>query len=247
MLRPYERLSRLYDADWSDFAERCLPWVLSVLERRGMASARVLDLACGTGILALGLADAGHTVLGLDISREMIEIARRKAGSRTDVRFEVQDMRVLDLQDIRLPEMETPFDAATCTFDSLNYLVAPGDVGKVFCAVADVLCAEGVFLFDVNTERMYTETAVDPVRRSIRGEWLIQRLDYDPETRVARTIFEFEDGTTEIHPQRPYERHEIVHLLTEAGLRLTHVQSGLEKNRFRRNAPRLVCVAVKAR
>ena len=46
--------------------------------------ARVLDVACGTGDLALALASAGAgVVVGLDFCRPMLEIARRKAASES--------------------------------------------------------------------------------------------------------------------------------------------------------------------
>lgn len=42
----------------------------------------VLDIGCGTGSLALRLADAGAAVHGLDVSGEMLRIARQKAAAQ---------------------------------------------------------------------------------------------------------------------------------------------------------------------
>ncbi len=47
----------------------------------------VLDIGCGTGSLALRLADAGAQLHGLDISPEMIRIAQGKAQNYTNVTF----------------------------------------------------------------------------------------------------------------------------------------------------------------
>lgn len=59
----------------------------------------VLDLGCGTGTFALTMADAGYRVMGTDASDESIELARRTAGKRTDVRFDVQDFHAPKLGD----------------------------------------------------------------------------------------------------------------------------------------------------
>jgi ubiquinone/menaquinone biosynthesis C-methylase UbiE len=43
--------------------------------------ARILDLGCGTGSLAVLLAEAGHEVSGLDLSDRMIDVARTKSAA----------------------------------------------------------------------------------------------------------------------------------------------------------------------
>jgi ubiquinone/menaquinone biosynthesis methyltransferase len=61
---------------------------------------RVLDLACGTGDLALLAAASGADVIGLDLTPGMIALARRKVGAAgRQVRFLVGDMTALPLPD----------------------------------------------------------------------------------------------------------------------------------------------------
>ncbi|WP_137294145.1 class I SAM-dependent methyltransferase [Nocardioides dongxiaopingii] len=56
------------------------------------APADVVDVGCGTGTLALLLADAGHRVRGVDLAPRMVERARAKAGDAgLDVPFTVGD------------------------------------------------------------------------------------------------------------------------------------------------------------
>ena len=71
------RLVPIYDAQfgWS----RDDDFFLSVVSE--MAAARVLDLGCGTGRLALGMAAAGHTVTGMDPARASLQAARAKPGA----------------------------------------------------------------------------------------------------------------------------------------------------------------------
>lgn len=63
----------------------------------GGAPQRALDVGCGTGFLALRLAELGHTVAGVDLSEQMIAVARRKAEqARLEIAFRVGDAVELD-------------------------------------------------------------------------------------------------------------------------------------------------------
>ncbi len=62
-------------------------WRDLLVDRLPAAPGRIADLGCGTGTLSLLLADAGHTVDGVDFAPEMVRLARAKAAGRPDVRF----------------------------------------------------------------------------------------------------------------------------------------------------------------
>jgi ubiquinone/menaquinone biosynthesis C-methylase UbiE len=66
-------------------------WVQVLDQELGSAPRKVLDLATGTGFVALILAELGHSVTAIDISAEMLAEARKTAGLRSDVRFELGD------------------------------------------------------------------------------------------------------------------------------------------------------------
>lgn len=78
---------------WDDMSEDTLPHIRSLLDRVSFRpGSRILDLACGTGIISGLLHDVyGGEVLGLDISPKMIEIARKKYEGKEGVAFEVGD------------------------------------------------------------------------------------------------------------------------------------------------------------
>jgi SAM-dependent methyltransferase len=86
----YAVLARYYDLQHSTHTPD-IPMYLdaAVAARGGHAPARVLELGCGTGRVLIPLADAGHYVLGVDASPEMLDIARRRLqdmpGARCDL------------------------------------------------------------------------------------------------------------------------------------------------------------------
>jgi ubiquinone/menaquinone biosynthesis C-methylase UbiE len=66
----------------------------------GRAPQRVLDVGCGTGFLALRLAELGHVVTGIDLSPRMIDRARRKAEQAAQqIDFRVGDAVTIDAAD----------------------------------------------------------------------------------------------------------------------------------------------------
>jgi demethylmenaquinone methyltransferase/2-methoxy-6-polyprenyl-1,4-benzoquinol methylase len=82
--------------------------------------ARVLDVACGTGDLAIELAGRvapGGSVLGADFSERMLELAREKAAARglgASIQFETANA-------LALPYGDSSFDAATVGFGARNF------------------------------------------------------------------------------------------------------------------------------
>lgn len=76
-------------------------WKRDLIDRAGIgAGQRVLDLACGTGDLAVLAAARGGRVVGLDLTPTMIELARERAKSTPDVRVSwlVGDMHALPIR-----------------------------------------------------------------------------------------------------------------------------------------------------
>ena len=72
----------------------------------------VLDVACGTGDMVVELQKHGCTVTGIDLSEEMLDVARHKVPTAT---FMVSDAE-------RLPFGDGTFDAVTCAFGVRNFV-----------------------------------------------------------------------------------------------------------------------------
>lgn len=143
-MEQYSELSRIYDYlvagvdfdAWIDYAE-------ALLQHFGLQARSVADIACGTGNTAIPFARRGYKTFGIDISGEMLALARAKsAADNLSVTFLKQDMRHL-----RLPEK---VDLITCFHDGLNYLLEIEDIKQTFHKVNENLLEHGAFIFDLN-------------------------------------------------------------------------------------------------
>ncbi len=75
------------------FIDRILSGAQKYIISNLKASDRVLDVACGTGSLSMSMAEVAQSVTGIDLSEELIELARSTAAKRdiSNVLFKVQD------------------------------------------------------------------------------------------------------------------------------------------------------------
>ncbi len=233
----YERLSAVYDLDWGSWSRQYVSFLDQTLKQEGMQEARIIDLACGTGNLAIELAELGHSVQGVDICPEMIEVAKTKMVSADSdpPRFEVADMASLRIVD--------EFDCATCTFDALNYLLTTEQVRAMFHGVARLLAPRGLFVFDCVTEQLFRHHHGDSFKRKLGGVSFSQKLRYDRARRIARTVFKFSDGVEETHLQRPYNLEEMSAILDETGFEIVKALSGFYNQPYTSESERLICVA----
>jgi 2-polyprenyl-6-hydroxyphenyl methylase/3-demethylubiquinone-9 3-methyltransferase len=106
-----------------------------VLEELGGCRLEILDVACGGGLLANPLAQAGHAVTGVDLSQGSLDVARRHDGTAS-VCYLAQDARSLGFPDGR-------FDVV-CMMDFLEHIE---DREAVIAEAARVLKPGGRFYF----------------------------------------------------------------------------------------------------
>lgn len=135
---PYARIADLYEAEhrgWTDDLD-----LYRALAAR--AGDPVLELGCGSGRVAIALADAGYDVRGIDTSEAMLAIARANvAGRQLPVGFSCGDMRRYD--------SGRGFGLAICALDTLLHLQSTGDVLDTMASVHRVLRAGGLLAFDI--------------------------------------------------------------------------------------------------
>lgn len=202
-----------YEA-WGAFIEKSL-------KEYGIENGILLDLGCGTGIMAEYLAKRGYDLIGVDHSAEMLEAAVEKRTQ--DILYLCQDMRKFELYGT--------VAAVYSICDSINYITEPDELMDVFRLVNNYLDPGGLFLFDFNTEYKYREMIGDTVIAENREKGsFIWENNYDEESRINEydlTLFipSEKKGTEglferrqEVHYQRGYTLNEVKTLLSMSGM-----------------------------
>ena len=145
MMDAYHALAASYDRLTNDVDyKQTVEFYKQILSREGCEPRTAVDLACGTGSVALLLAQEGLDVVGVDLSEEMLTVASQKAQEQQNVPIFVCQ----PLQQLRLPR---GVDLAVCALDSLDYILDPADCREAITRVYKVLNPGGIFIFDVNT------------------------------------------------------------------------------------------------
>ena len=209
-------LAHIHHAGFTKLAAHAAPQLLRLLQQRGIRPVRrttIVEVGCGSGVLANRLVTAGYHVIGIDRSPAMIRIARATApGAR---------FRVASLEHARLPSAS----AVIAIGEIISYV--PGGLAtlrRFFERVRRALQPGGVFVFD------FIESAERRTyrRRKFEGEdWtLVLSASTDGSGRVLTrrmTMRRRVDGryrrSAETHRVRVYSRGEIGQALEDAGFR----------------------------
>ena len=214
-----EDLAYIHDVGHADFALDSAPGIKGILERGGIGEGLVVDLGCGTGLLARELVDAGYDVFGIDISEAMVEIARMRAPEA--------EFRVGSLFEVEIPRCE----AVTAISEVLNYLFDPENedlgLGRIFRRVHAALAPGGVFVFDV-----LGPGQVPPGTRAkgfrVGEDWAVlsEREENAERGTMERRIVSFRKvgehyrRIDEVHRVRLYDPSELAAGLERAGFRV---------------------------
>ncbi len=214
-------LAYIHDVGFSSFAERAAPALLDLLQGVGVTGGLVVDLGCGSGLWARCLVDAGYAVLGIDISRDMLALARKRVPEGT--------FRAASFVDEDFPECA----AITSLGECLNYLFdersGEASLRRLFRRAYRSLQRGGIFVFDV------AEPGGTPgsVRNFSQGSDWACLVEYDEEPlrdRLTRRITTFRRTGTqyrrdeETHVQQLYKGTELATELRKIGFRVRTVR-----------------------
>jgi SAM-dependent methyltransferase len=183
----------------------------------------IVELGCGTGSFTRVMYDLGYDIMGIDLSPEMLNIARKKSAELDqDIMFLEQDMRELDLY--------CTAGTIVSVCDSINYVLDTEELLETFKLVNNFLFPKGLFIFDFNTLHKYRDVIGDTTIAENREDcsfiWDNYFSEEDNINEYDLTIFmkcdeekELFARSVETHYQRGYTLEEILDIVEKAGLK----------------------------
>jgi len=171
----YDAIARLYDP-WSRSVTEDVSFYVEQAEL--VAPGPIVELAVGTGRIAVPIAAAGISVIGVDSSSGMLEICRERAevagvGDLVDLRF----------GDLQEPPVSERVALVICPFRSYLHLHTDEERLGALLAARELLVPGGRLVFDVFAP------AADDIAET-HGRWLERELDiyeranWDTDTRT---------------------------------------------------------------
>jgi ubiquinone/menaquinone biosynthesis C-methylase UbiE len=228
----------------------CLnPWSVSdefYLEQAVASGGPVLDLGCGTGMLACGLAARNLDVTGVDPSEAMLRVARSRIDGEK-VRWVRSDGRSLRLA--------RRFNFICMTGHAFQQLLTDDDAVTLLRTAAHHLDAEGRFVFETRNPAAHAwlswipESSKRSVQSTRHGQVsLFYDAWADPTSHIV-TIAEhyhlLDQGVQRVGHNRIrfVEQDHLSRLLGEAGLTATDWYGGWDRERFSSKSKEIIVVA----
>ena len=243
----YNHLAGLYDIEYDHDYDA--PFWLALAERE---SGPVVEWGAGTGRLALPLADAGHEVTAIEVSKEMVEKGRKKGRA---VNWVHGDMRSTDL--------EKRYGFAICAFNSFLCLLSVDDALAFLGNAAKHLETGG--LLGIEVSALSPEELSDPpggpeLRHDFTRalpEGTLDRFSvsrYDPASQLLemRLFYELFDVSGEMENRRAHDltirivgHGELELMLRLSGFEVEAVYGGFEGEEFSAESEHLIFLARK--
>ena len=228
----YTTFAKLYDdlmdpdmyVKWIEMVKKLLP-----------QNETVLDLARGSGRLAVGLARAGYQVEGFDLSEEMLALAdfhAQEAGINLNlVQGDMTDLSQLDC-----------YDNITCFADSLCYLSDLTDLQTCLQQVYAHLKPGGKFIFDVispyKTDEVYPGYMYNYSDEAQAFIWTSYQGQEEHSVLHDLTFFIYDEKLNayqrlnELHYERTYSLETYQKLLAQSGFKQVAVSADFAKKKL---------------
>lgn len=198
---------------------------------------RVIDLGCGSGILASVLSHHGMEVVGVDISSDLLEIAKEQSPRSTFINASIFDFR-FDFCDIVCAVGE-PFNYL---FDEkAGYQSFTDIIRKVY----HYLNPSGFFIFDILTDEVDSGNKVRMMEQEDHTMFIEIDVDNEKTLLTRKMTFFIKNKNcylkdSEVHQQLLFNIDQIEEILNKTGFRFERLQS-YNKHKFREGHYGFLC------
>jgi len=134
--------SQYYDLLYNDkdYADE-VDYIIKLIKENSNEAKTLLDMGCGTGKHAELLCNKGYIVHGIDLSEDMLKIAKNRSKNKEDkLLFSHSKIQELDLN--------KKFDVVTSLFHVMSYQNSNNELIKAFEVAKNHLKKDGIFIFD---------------------------------------------------------------------------------------------------
>lgn len=246
-MESYSQFAAVYDylMQDADYNKR-VSYLISLFKKYGEMPTLLLDVACGTGAFSNLFAQKGVEVIGVDMSEEMLAVARENSAlAGTDVLFLCQKAEELDLYGT--------VDSAICCIDSINHITDKRNLQKAFKKISLFLETEKLFIFDANTVYKHEKILGDNIFVIDEDEvYCVWHNSYDKKKRITDISLDFfvKDGenytrSSEEFSERAYTNDELCEMLQKAGFSVLDIFDDLTQNPLKEDSERAVFVCKK--
>ncbi|RDU35451.1 SAM-dependent methyltransferase [Neobacillus piezotolerans] len=223
--------------------------VLDAWEKYGPCGEKsLLDLGCGTGELSLRFARNGFSVTGVDLSADMLSVARAKSEEAgLSIPFYEQDMAQLELPD--------SYGVIGIFCDSLNYLRKEDEVKSTFSHALSHLAPGGLLVFDVHSpqkiERGFVNHSFSLNGDSVSYIWdsFSGEEPLSVEHEISFFVLDESDGRydrfDEMHYQRTYPPETYRDWLMEVGFKAVSITADFTNSEPKPDSERIFFIAKK--
>jgi len=250
----FHQYAQYYDVFYKDKEyKREILYLRALFRKYGKTKIKtILDLGCGTGGHMIPLLQNGFLVMGVDISAQMLKVARSKLN-RAALKA---DLKRGSLQTFRLHKK---FDAVLCLFSVINYAAAQGDIVPTLRNITRHLKKQSLFIFDFwnasavvdyyrpRKSANFRKNGMDIERQSVTKVYPSQKrceVNYSCILRQDGRVIRHDK---EKHVLRYFSPEEMTDCLRKAGLKVVDMHPFLHfGGKIRRNSWDLTAVAQKA-
>lgn len=215
---------------------------------------KALELGVGTGRVAIELAKVGVSVLGIDNSKYMLNVAKEKLKTEKTYIRKLLRLKLGDMRSFKLRELFPFVYMASSTFE---HCITEQDRTRCLKSIFNVLKTRGTLAFDIS--QLGDEKPLN--------NWWIDRHELNAEEEVVRTIFSRRNPETNIaslnlffdlyENGRMKERHheygearlsskeEIEEMLENVGFSVCEIYSDFNKSTYTKRSPTIIFIAAK--